>query len=92
MGLREVLSRSVFVILFCSKSGFKSTGIYPVNHTKKPVERLDPQLLKWYNHSLKNRKPEKIIEELVKMLTKDCPVEETVEQTPADNSIPTSVH
>ena len=70
-GPRQVLPKLVFVNLFCSIwhkglsvknviSGFKSTGIYSVSYAQYHVERLNPQLLKWYNPWVTNVKPEKI--------------------------------
>ena len=67
LGLRECFSKPLFVDLLCSIwqerlspenaiSGFKATGIFPVNRTKYPKERMDPRLLKQYENWVKSGK------------------------------------
>ena len=38
-------------------SGFECTGIYPVNHLKYPIDRLDQHLLQKYEEWVKTGKP-----------------------------------
>ena len=38
-------------------SGFECTGIYPVDHSKYPMDRLDERLLNKYNGWVKAGKP-----------------------------------
>ena len=46
-------------------SGFRTTGIYPVDRSKYPTERLDQRLLKRYQNWTEMGKPEDLEEELI---------------------------
>ena len=75
LGPRETITKSTFVDLLCSIfheglsiqnaiSGFKATGIFPVNKNMYPQNRFDPRLLKRYNIWFEMGKPEEIMEDL----------------------------
>ena len=46
------------------KSGFHATGIYPVDRSKFPTDRIDPRLLKRYNQWVALGKPDDMMEDL----------------------------
>ena len=74
-GPRETISKSVFVDLLseiwhnCLSSsniisGFRATGIYPINREKYPQDRFDQRLLTRYKNWIDLGRPEVIKEEL----------------------------
>ena len=75
LGPREKIPKSVFVDLLSEiwhkclsssniKSGFRATGIYPINREKYPQDRFDQRLLKRYKNWVDLGRPEDIKEEL----------------------------
>ena len=75
LGPRECLSKPLLVDLLCSIwreglssanaiSGFKATGMFPVDRTKYPKERMDPRLLKQYENWVKSGKLKELMEDL----------------------------
>ena len=75
LGPRETISKSVLVDLLseiwhkCLSSsniisGFRATGIYPINREKYPQDRFDQRLLKRYKNWVDLGRPEDIKEEL----------------------------
>ena len=92
-GPRETISKSVFVDLLseiwhkCLSStiniisGFRATGIYPINREKYPQDRFDQRLLKRYKNWVDLGRPEDIKEEL-----------STAMNTPQKGKLPSSLN
>ena len=91
-GPRETISKSVFVDLLseiwhkCFSSiniisGFRATGIYPINREKYPQDRFDQRLLKRYKNWVDLGRPEDIKEEL-----------STAMNTPQKGKLPSSLN
>ena len=70
MGSKPI-QKSIFVDLLCKIwhkglspknviAGFRSTGIYPVNREKFPIDRFNARLLKRYNIWVELGKPEEL--------------------------------
>ena len=92
LGPRESITKSKFVDLLCSiwhkglspknaMSGFRATGIYPVDRTKYPTERYDPRLVKRYEKWAKLGKPEDIMEDLATSIQTPKKLREAEEET-----------
>ena len=75
LGPRETVSKSVFVDVLSNiwhknlsekniTSGFRATGIFPLNHEKYPQDHFDQRLLKRYNNWVRLGKLEDITEDL----------------------------
>lgn len=102
LGPRETMTKSIFVDLLCSIwheglslensiSGFKSTGICPVNRSKYPIKRFDPRLLKRYNHWVSAGKPQTVMEDMAtsvntpKKTRPEAPPNDSIALTPTNN-------
>ena len=62
-------------------SGFRATGIYPVDRTKYPTERYDPRLVKRYDKWAKLGRPEDIMEDLATSIQTPKKLREAEEET-----------
>lgn len=99
LGSRETISKPVFVDLLCSIwhqglsaensiSGFRCTGIYPVDKDKYPVERFDPRLLKRYNLWVKQGKPAEMMEDLATAVNTPKKLQPEPSNNSATNELP----
>ena len=95
LGPRETITKPVFSDLLCSvwhkslspeniRSGFRATGIYPLDRSKYPTDRYDPRLVKRYEQWVQLGKPEDIMEELATSIStpmkfKPIPTEKEIE-------------
>ena len=106
LGPKETISKATFVDLLCKiwhkgltkenmRSGFKSTGIYPLDRTKYPTSRFDARLLKRFNQWVALGKPDDCMEELaasintptkLKTPERNTPVAETRNTPIADDN------
>ena len=73
------------------KSRFRATGIYPVDRTKFPADRIDPRLLKRYNRWVGLGRPENLMDELATSINtpqKIKPTESSNISAPATPALP----
>ena len=75
VGPKQIMRKATFVDMLCevwhkglspenAKAGFHATGIYPVDRTKFPVDRIDARLLRRFNQWVALGKPEDLMEDL----------------------------